>query len=209
MSPTKVALPYHVQCRQFLVAGLNLNSHVLDVGCGTGELMKDLANRNYTVTGVEIDPSLVEKCRADGLNVHHGKAEQLPFPDSSFDGIVCSVVLPYTNERIAVSEWARVLKPGGVANVTCHGWGYGWNYFFRGKDWKQRFYGFRMEVNTVVYCMSGRRLPGFIGDTILQSPRRMKKYYRQNNLQFEQEIIVGRELGLSVFFGHRVKKPAL
>jgi SAM-dependent methyltransferase len=208
VSAVTSTLPYNVQCRQFLVTGFNQNDSLLDVGCGTGDLMSDLKSRGFIVTGMEINPQLVEKCRADGLNVHQGQAEQLPFPDASFDGIVCSVVLPYTDERKSVAEWARVLKPGGTINVTCHGLGYGLNYLMRGQSWKQRFYGFRMHANTVFYRTTGRRLPGFLGDTICESPRRMSRYYRENNLILKEELIVGREAGMSIFFCHRVMKSA-
>ncbi|HMQ05052.1 MAG TPA: class I SAM-dependent methyltransferase [Pyrinomonadaceae bacterium] len=129
----------HQQCRQFLAAELAPGGLVLDVGCGTGNLMKELARMGYAVSGVEIDAALVEACRDDGLEVREGRAESLPFPDESVDAVVCSVVLPYTDERAAVKEWARVLRSGGVANASCHGLGYGVRYLIGGPGLKTRF----------------------------------------------------------------------
>jgi len=179
---------------------------VLDIGCGAGDLMSELVSRGCSVTGVESDSSVVQTCRAAGLQVSEGRAEDLPVADASVDGIVCSVVLPYTDERQAIAEWARVLKPGGAVNVTCHGVGYGLDYLIRGRGWKRRFYGFRMLSNTLFYRLSGRRLPGFLGDTLCQTSRWMSSYYQAFGLDLEREQVVGVVMGFPQFLCHRVVK---
>jgi SAM-dependent methyltransferase len=183
--------------------------HVLDVGCGEGELMSELLNRGITVTGVEISKSAVESCRRQGLDVVEGVAEDLPFPANSFDGIVCSVVIPYTDERKAIAEWARVLKPGGVVRTTYHGIGYGLLYAGGGGDpqRKLRFYGFRMLVNTACYHLTGYRLPGFLGDTLCQAASRLQRFYDASGLTLMREIVVERCYGKPVFLGHALAKP--
>lgn len=196
------------QCRRFLELGMTPGLRVLDVGCGDGSVMVRLAERGCRVQGVEIDPALVARCRAAGLDVLLGRAERLPVPDESFDAIVCSVVVPYTDERVAVAEWSRVLKPGGFVNVTGHGTGYGIDYLFRGEHWKRRFYGFRMLVNTAVYGATGRRIPGFLGDTLCQTPRRMRAYYREHGLELRRELLAGMVAGHPQFICHQVVKPA-
>lgn len=202
-------IPPHVRCRQFLLAGLTAGRVVLDVGCGTGELMAELAGRGCSVTGVEIDPSLVESCRAAGFQANEGRAERLPAADGSLDAIVCSVVLPYTDERKAVVEWARVLRPGGVINATYHGLGYGLNYLTHHPGLKNRFYGLRMLANTAFYGLTGRRLPGLLGDTLCQTGRRLRSYYRSVGLELHTEQVVGKCMGHPIFLCHRVvKAPA-
>jgi SAM-dependent methyltransferase len=47
-------------------------------------------------------------------------AEHLPFTDGSFDVILCRVALPYTDNRQALREMARVLRPGGVLLLKTH-----------------------------------------------------------------------------------------
>lgn len=193
-------------CRQFLLEGIREKQVVLDVGCGAGALMVELARRGCLVQGVEIDPARVEECRGKGLDVKEGRAETLPLADRSMDVVVCSVVVPYTDERRAVAEWARVVKPGGRVNVTLHGLGYGVACLFRGPGVKRRLYGARMLVNTWWYGLVGRRLPGFFGDTLCQTSSRMKAYYRENGLTLQQEQVVGLIAGLPQFLCHFILK---
>jgi ubiquinone/menaquinone biosynthesis C-methylase UbiE len=180
--------------------------HVLDIGCGDGDLMSELASRGCSVFGVEIDGSLVEACRASGLEVFEGRAEDLPIANASVDAIVCSVVLPYTDERQAVAEWARVLKPGGAANVTFHGLGYGLTYLLKGNNLRRRIYGLRMLVNTLLYQLFSRRLAGRFGDTLCQTTRRMRSYYRSHGLILERVHVAETMMGFPRYLCHRVIK---
>jgi ubiquinone/menaquinone biosynthesis C-methylase UbiE len=88
-------------------------ARVLDVGCGEGDQLRLLRATGCEAVGVEIAASTVSRLVAAGLDVRLGRAEQLPVEDRSFDGVVCKVVLPYTDERCAIAEWSRVLRPGG------------------------------------------------------------------------------------------------
>lgn len=195
-------------CRQFLLEGIRPDQHVLDVGCGDGALMEELARLGCAVQGVEIDPVRVKVCCGKGLDVKVGRAEMLPLADRSMDAVVCSVVVPYTDERRVVAEWARVVKPGGRVNVTLHGIGYGVACVVRGPGVKRRLYGVRMLINTWWYGFVGHRLPGFLGDTLCQTSRRMKAYYRENALTLQQEHVVGRIAGLPQFLCHFILKEA-
>lgn len=168
--------------------------------------MQELAERGCSMAGVEIDLSLVESCRRAGLQVSEGQAERLPITADSLDAVTCSVVIPYTEEWQAVAEWARVLRQGGIVNATYHGIGYGLNYLVRGNSLKRRFYGFRMLANTFYYRLTGRRLPGFLGDTLCQSSRRLRAYYRAVGLELRAEQVVGRCFGLPIFLCHRAVK---
>jgi SAM-dependent methyltransferase len=145
--------PPDVLRRRFLMSDVLPGHLVLDVGCGKGGLMTQLTGLGGKVVGIEIDQNLVNHCRGLGLDVHEGCAEELPFRDDSFDRIVCSVVVPYSDERKAVAEWVRVIKPGGRIFATYHGLGYGLNYAFMVADIKKRVYGPRMLANT--YGSSG------------------------------------------------------
>lgn len=197
--------PQHVVCRQFLVSGLAAGSEVLDVGCGHGELLDDLTGRGMRTTGVEVDKRLVAECCERGLKVWHGMAESLPFGDASFDAIVSSVVLPYTKQRLALREFTRVLRPGGVMNLTCHGLGYGLHYAV--KEPGKRLYGVRMLANTLSYSLSERRLPGVLGDTLCQTQAALASYARENCLELSETLVVDTYLGLARFIGFRLQKP--
>ncbi|HLJ57940.1 MAG TPA: class I SAM-dependent methyltransferase [Chthonomonadaceae bacterium] len=206
LGATPLSEPPFVLCRRFLTSGAQGGQRTLDVGCGQGDLCIELAALGCDVVGVEIDEALVAGCRARGIEAVRGAAEQLPFPDASFDRIVCSVVVPYTDERKAIAEWARLLRPGGTVYATYHGLGYGLDYLLRGDRLKTRVYGARMLANTLCYGLSGRRLPGFLGDTLCQTRGRLRRFYRRHGLTLERETVASAFLGQPQFLCHRLGK---
>jgi ubiquinone/menaquinone biosynthesis C-methylase UbiE len=99
----------------------------LDVACGTGLFTRSVAKKMRFVYGVDISMGMLEKAanyaEKEGLgNIRfaRAKADKLPFPDSTFDGVVCCGALhlfPDTAE--ALSEMARVMKKGSrIAVMT-------------------------------------------------------------------------------------------
>ena len=93
------------------LAGLELDSRerVLDVGCGTGELARVLADEAPgDVFGTDADPRLLSVAR-EFVPCVAGDAYRLPFPDDSFDLVVCQALLINLPEPVrAVREFARV-----------------------------------------------------------------------------------------------------
>ena len=94
---------------------------VLDVGCGTGNQMKSLHERGFTVVGVDGSADMLEKARVNnpGAEFHQTDVEKLPFAEASFDLVICIEVLRYlpANDP-CLREMVRVLKPGGVCLTT-------------------------------------------------------------------------------------------
>ena len=97
------------------------DTRLLDVACGTGNTTIPAAQRGANVVGVDIAPNLLEQgrtwARKAGVEVdfREGDAEQLDFPDASFD-IVISVfgaMFAPRPERVA-AELLRVTRPGGM-----------------------------------------------------------------------------------------------
>jgi len=110
--------------RRVLVEDLRRNPAdlaILDVGCGGGLLAEEFARLGSSVTGVDPSMTSLEAARRHatdaGLSIGYeaGVAEDLPFPDSSFDAVYCCDVLEHVEDldRV-VAEAARVLKPGGT-----------------------------------------------------------------------------------------------
>ena len=93
---------------------------VLDVGRGDGVLSVTLARQGANVTGVDVDRSMLEAARDRARGAHadatyiEGNARSLPFADGTFDVVVAITVLCFVPDAgSAVSEMARVLRPGG------------------------------------------------------------------------------------------------
>jgi SAM-dependent methyltransferase len=179
---------------------------VLDVGCGNGTQLTHLRDSGYRAIGLEVAPDAARACRAMRHPVLVARAESLPFRSNSCPGILCKVVIPYTEERLAIMEIGRVLAPGGVAILYLHGLGYSLRYLLKPDIWKRSAYAARTIVNTAVYRLVGRRLPGFLGDTLFQSEARLSRYYRAAGLTLESSIPPGHFLGQPVFIGHVVRK---
>jgi SAM-dependent methyltransferase len=93
---------------------------VLDAGCGTGGTTIDLAEFGQ-VTGVDFSTDALGYAQARGLTrLVRGSIEQLPFADNTFDLVTCFDVLYHRavgDERRALAEFKRVLRPGGLALV--------------------------------------------------------------------------------------------
>jgi len=104
---------------------------VLDVGCGIGKTSCRLAGDvGCNVTGIDIMPQMVEKAtalakkmRLDGkAKFSQGDARKLPFEDNTFDAVFVESVTVFVEDvEKAISEYRRVLKPGGTVcdNEVC------------------------------------------------------------------------------------------
>ena len=91
--------------------------HVLDVGCGEGQLARRVARPGASVVGVDPTAGQLTTAAARGGGVRYvrGGAEALPFPAGRFDGVVICLTLEHLEPfEPAVHEMARVLAPGGV-----------------------------------------------------------------------------------------------
>ena len=92
-----------------------LQGNVLDVACGTGDMVLELMKRGCAVTGVDISEEMISiaknKARATYMIAD---AEALPFPDASFDAVTCAFgVRNFVHLEQGLNEMLRVLKPGG------------------------------------------------------------------------------------------------
>ncbi len=100
------------------------DERVLDVGCGTGVLLERLgrAHPGLALNGVDPAEAMLEEARqrcGERVPLKQGEAEALPFGDDAFDVVVSVSALHYFSDpRRAISEMARVLRPGGTLVVT-------------------------------------------------------------------------------------------
>jgi ubiquinone/menaquinone biosynthesis C-methylase UbiE len=111
-------------------AGIGAKDKILEVGCGSGVLVRWLAQQTGAtnpITGIDINRHLLRDARViaaqEGLNgrvdFREAHAEELPFADNSFDMTLSSTVLEEVDADRALAEMVRVTRPGGrVAVVT-------------------------------------------------------------------------------------------
>ncbi len=96
-------------------------TRILDVGCGTGLLLRILAARlpdAEQLEGIDAAPGMIEVATSTDhdprLSYSTGVAERLPFPDASFDLVVSTTSFDHWEDQQAgLTECARVLRPGG------------------------------------------------------------------------------------------------
>ena len=99
-------------------ARVEAGQRVLDVGCGSGVLTGELARRLGADHVAGADPSpLLEACaeRVPGADLKRAGAEELPWPDDSFDAALAQLVVHFmTDVAAGIAEMARVTRAGGV-----------------------------------------------------------------------------------------------
>ncbi len=181
-------------------------SRVVDVGCGPGAQLEETVGRGCRAVGVELNHGSLVACKNRGLTVVQARAEALPIRTGTLDGLICKVMLSYTDEARALSEFARTLKPRGTAYVAYHGIGFYVRYLVAGSGWKLRFYGLRSIVNTWFYAVLGWRLPGFLGDTLYQNRGRLRRVYRRLGLSVTEDMRSPSFLGLPVFIYQKLER---
>lgn len=119
-------------CREFDLLGLRAGFELLDVGCGTGNFVRDAARLvapSGRVVGIDLSAALlgIANTRTSSLGppvaYHLADAAMLPFPDATFDGSRTERVLQYLEEpHLAIAELQRVTKTGGRVVATETDW---------------------------------------------------------------------------------------
>ncbi len=127
------AAPEIVHQRQRTIDNLGLSAEqkVLDIGCGTGFLTFEIANKvgtNGLVCAIDKEADMIlatkERCNAlQQVEATEGDVTALKFADSIFDAATCTQVLLYV-EKInqAIAEMVRVVKPGGTIAILETDW---------------------------------------------------------------------------------------
>lgn len=86
----------------------------LEVGCGTGLILRSVAPLANRAVGIDISPGMLAKAVERGLDAIEGSATALPFEDDSFDVVYSFKVLAHVEEiDLALREMTRVTRPGG------------------------------------------------------------------------------------------------
>ena len=95
----------------------------LDAACGTGRYARYMSELSHKVSAVDLSAEMLDRARANAPEAEFksGSLEALPFPDQTFDLVMCGLALTHLSEiSRAIAEMARVLKVGGIAIIADH-----------------------------------------------------------------------------------------
>ncbi len=124
----------NAQRKAISVVDIRPGMHFLDVGCGTGWAVGEVANLaggRGVFYGVDLSPKMIEKARENfqgGENIHFLQAnvESIPLDSESFDAIICTNSFHhYPRPDRALAEMQRLLKRGGklvILDPTANSW---------------------------------------------------------------------------------------
>ncbi|HSH44538.1 MAG TPA: class I SAM-dependent methyltransferase [Longimicrobiales bacterium] len=107
--------------RKYLPGWSPEGADVLDIGCGHAGVLIAFAESGARTAGIEPDPASVERGRVRAeehgvdVDLRHGVAEELPYPDASFDLVILDNVLEHVRDQArTLAEIRRVLRPDGL-----------------------------------------------------------------------------------------------
>ena len=128
-------------------AGERMQGKILENGCGVGMYVEHLAPLGGTVIGLEYDFERATEARSRSSTILNAAGEFVPFAASTFDLILSHEVIEHVqDDRAAVHEMIRVLKPGGRIVLFCPNRGY--PFETHGIYWKAKYYfGNKLFVN--------------------------------------------------------------
>ncbi len=104
-------------------AGVHAGQTALDVGCGPGAATAELVRRLGPDAVAAVDPSerfvTAAQARYPGVDVRASSAEDLPYPNGTFDATIAQLVVHFMTDPVAgLAEMARVTSAGGMV-ATC------------------------------------------------------------------------------------------
>lgn len=109
---------------------------LLEVGCGTGQMLLAMKDLGWSVEGIDFDPEAVRNASLKGLDVRLGDLAQQGYGDGVFDAIFMSHVIEHVPDpRALLDECFRILKPGGYLVVVTPN-GAGWGSRLYGSHWR-------------------------------------------------------------------------
>jgi SAM-dependent methyltransferase len=104
--------------------GLDQGSWVVEVGCGTGKLTRDLARRGYRLDAVDPGEGMLAVARgAVGdapVTFHLGRFEDVDLPAGAYDAVFSATAFHWVDPRVGWAKVARLLRPGATFALLGH-----------------------------------------------------------------------------------------
>jgi len=123
---TRASDPVYIAAVEQVIADSHAHGTVLDAGCGTGFVSRELLRRSLQVTAIDFSAASVELLKSSCSGTLHadvGDIRTLPYADATFDTVICANTLQHlvpADQAIAARELMRVLKPGGTYSISVH-----------------------------------------------------------------------------------------
>jgi len=140
-------------------AGERLQGCILEDGCGVGMYVEHLAPFDGTVIGLEYDFERAAEARTNSPHILNAAGEAIPLPSGTFDLILSHEVLEHVqDDRLAVREMIRTLKPGGRIILFVPNRGY--PFETHGIYWREKYrFGNKLFVNYLPRLLRDKLAP--------------------------------------------------
>ena len=140
-------------------AGERIRGHILENGCGVGMYVEHLSPFGGEVIGLEYDFERASEAHANSPEIINAAGEALPLPSETFDLILSHEVLEHVqDDRLAVREMVRTLKPGGRIALFVPNRGY--PFETHGIYWKGEYhFGNKPFVNYLPRALRDKLAP--------------------------------------------------
>ena len=140
-------------------AGERLQGRILENGCGVGMYVEHLSPFGGEVIGLEYDFERAAQAHGNSPHILNAAGESIPAPAATFDMILSHEVIEHVqNDRLAVAEMVRTLRPGGRILLFCPNRGY--PFETHGIYWKGNYYfGNKPFVNYLPRSLRNRLAP--------------------------------------------------
>ena len=185
-------------------AGERITGLVLENGCGVGMYVEKLTNLTLSakskgrVIGLEYDFERAVEAKINSDEIINAAGEFIPLPSSTFDLILSHEVIEHVqDDRAAICEMVRLLKPGGRAAIFCPNRGY--PFETHGIFWKGKYYfGNKLFVNYLPRALRNKLAP----HVRVYSKRDLQKLFDGLPVKFiERTIIFGAYDNIIARFG--------
>lgn len=179
-------------------AGERITGCILENGCGVGMYVEHLSSFGGTVMGLEYDFERAAEARKNSPYILNAAGESIPLPASTFDLILSHEVLEHVqDDRKAVCEMVRILKPGGRAVVFVPNRGY--PFETHGIYWNGKYsFGNKFFINYLPRALRNRLAP----HVRVYSKADLQKIFRDLPVKFiERTIIFGAYDNIIARFG--------
>jgi SAM-dependent methyltransferase len=179
-------------------ASERINGLVLENGCGVGMYVEKLSALGARVIGLEYDFERTVEARVNSDKIINAAGEFIPLPSSTFDLILSHEVIEHVqDDRAAIYEMIRVLKPSGRIVIFCPNRGY--PYETHGVFWKGKYYfGNKLFVNYLPRALRDKLAP----HVRVYSSSDLQKLFDGLNVKFiERTIIFGAYDNIIARFG--------